>query len=117
MCDMGVAKCTTKGEKFQALRGYIHSANRGSIRKKCPEQHLNQANCLNLIVNAIAVWNTVYMQAAVQHLRQNGQIISEEYLEHLAPVRYEHINIFGKYSFDRPSQLTDEGLRPLLIKS
>jgi len=106
-----------KGEKFHALRGHIHSANRGSIRKKYPEQHLNQANCLNLIVNAVAVWNTVYMQVAIQHLQQSGQDISETDLERLSPVRYEHINIFGKYSFDTPSVLTDEGLRPLVVQN
>lgn len=104
-----------KSEKFHDLRAHIHSANRGKIRKKYPEQHLNQANCLNLIVNAIVVWNTVYMQVAIQHLRNSGYEINEADLEHLSPVRYEHINVFGKYSFEAPSVLTDEGLRPLLI--
>lgn len=105
-----------KSEKFHQLRGHIHSANRGKIRKKYPQEHLNQANCLNLIVNAVAVWNTVYMQAAIQHLQNSGQDISDADLERLSPVRYEHINVFGKYSFERPSVLTDEGLRPLVVK-
>jgi TnpA family transposase len=105
-----------KSEKFHQLRGHIHSANRGSIRKKYPEQHLNQANCLNLVVNAVAVWNTVYMQAAIQHLRQTGMEISEDELARLSPVRFEHINVYGKYSFDRPQFLNDEGLRPLMTK-
>jgi len=103
-----------KGEKFHALRSHIHSANRGFIRKKYPEDHLNQANCLNLVVNAIAVWNTVYMQAAIQHLRLSGQEISEDELARLSPVRYEHINIYGKYSFDISETLTNNGLRPLV---
>lgn len=101
-----------KTEKFHALRAHIHSANRGFIRKKYPEEHLNQANCLNLVVNAIAVWNTVYMQAATQHLRNSGQEISEDELTSLSPVRYEHINIYGKYSFDISEALTNNGLRP-----
>lgn len=105
-----------KSEKFHDLRGHIHSANRGKLRKKYPEQHLNQANCLNLIVNAVAVWNTVYMQSAIQHLQNTGQELSETDFEHLSPVRYEHINVFGKYSFDSPSVLTDAGLRPLVVK-
>jgi TnpA family transposase len=104
-----------KSENFHALRGHIHSANRGKIRKPYPDQHLNQANCLNLIVNAVAVWNTVYMQSAIQHL-QKTHAIAEADLERLSPVRYEHINVFGKYSFDTPSELNDEGLRPLIIK-
>jgi len=104
-----------KGEKFHALRAHIHSANRGLIRKKYPEEHLNQANCLNLVVNAIAVWNTVYMQAAIQHLRTSGQQISEDELAGLSPVRYEHINVYGKYSFDIAESLSHDGLRPLVV--
>ena len=104
-----------KSENFHALRGHIHSANRGKIRKPYPDQHLNQANCLNLIVNAVAVWNTVYMQSAIHHLQKTHDI-AEADLERLSPVRYEHINVFGKYSFDTPSALNDEGLRPLIIK-
>lgn len=85
------------------------------MRKKFPEEHLNQANCLNLVVNAIAVWNTVYMQAALHYLRQSGHVISEDDLVHLSPVRFEHINIYGKYSFDISEPLAEDGLRPLAI--
>jgi TnpA family transposase len=106
-----------KGEKLHALRSHIHSANRGRIRKKYPEEHLNQANCLNLIVNAVIVWNTVYMQVAIQHLRQMGQTITEEELAQLSPVRFEHINVYGKYSFDLTGPLTEAGLRPLVSSS
>ncbi|RMG75537.1 MAG: hypothetical protein D6711_06320 [Chloroflexi bacterium] len=81
------------------------------------DTQLNQANCLNLIVNAVAVWNTVYMQAAIQYLQSTGQEISEAELERLSHVRYEHINVFGKHSFERPSVLTDDGLRPLVVKN
>jgi TnpA family transposase len=101
-----------KGEKLHALRGYIHEASRGQIRKKFPEEHLNQANCLNLIVNAVIVWNTVYMQAAIAHLRQSGQEISQEALSQLSPVRFEHINVHGKYTFEFSEPLTEAGLRP-----
>jgi len=110
-----IASQLNKGEKLHALRGHIHSANRGMIRKKYPEAHLNQANCLNLIVNAVIVWNTVYMQAAVEHLRLTGQQITEDELSHLSPVRFEHINVHGKYSFDISGPLDANGLRRLLI--
>jgi TnpA family transposase len=110
-----IATQLNKGEKLHALRAYIHSANRGMIRKKYPEQHLNQANCLNLIVNAIIVWNTVYMQAAVAHLRETGQEITDEDLSQLSPVRFEHINVHGKYSFDISVPLDENGLRPLSL--
>lgn len=102
-----------KGEKLHALRAHLHSANRGRIRKKYPEDHINQANCLNLITNVITVWNTVYMQAALDYLKQHGHEISDEDLTHLSPARFEHINIYGKYSFDISVGLNIGGLRPL----
>lgn len=103
-----------KGEKLHTLRAYLHSANRGRIRKKYPDEHLNQAHCLNLITNAITVWNTVYMQVAIDHLRGRGQEITDEDLVHLSPARFEHINIHGKYSFDISVPLSNGGLRPLV---
>lgn len=103
-----------KGEKLHTLRAYLHSANRGRIRKKYPDEHINQANCLNLITNAITVWNTVYMQVAIDHLRERGQEITDEDLVHLSPARFEHINIHGKYSFDISVPLSNGGLRPLV---
>ena len=102
-----------KGEKLHALRAHLFSANRGRIHKKYPDDPLNQANCLNLIINAIITWNTVYMQAAIDHLQQQGQMISENDLAQLSPVRFEHINIHGKYSFDISVPLLHNGLRPL----
>lgn len=103
-----------KGEKMHTLRGHLHSANRGRIRKKYPQEHLNQANCLNLITNAITVWNTVYMQSAIEHLKAQGEEISEEELSHLSPARFEHINIYGKFSFEISVPLSNDGLRPLV---
>jgi len=102
-----------KGEKLHTLRAHLHSANRGRIRKKYPEEHLNQANCLNLITNAITVWNTVYMQAAIDHLKAQGEEIAEEDLIHLSPARFEHINMYGKFSFEISVPLSNAGLRPL----
>jgi len=101
-----------KGEKLHTLRAHLHSANRGRIRKKYPLEHLNQANCLNLITNAITVWNTVYMQAAIEHLKAQGHEITEEALSHLSPARFEHINIYGKFSFEISVPLSNRGLRP-----
>jgi TnpA family transposase len=49
------------------------------------EQH-NSASGLNLVVAAIILWNTVYLAKAIAHLKQQGEVIPEEYLKHLSPV-------------------------------
>ena len=43
-------------------------ANNGHLRYRRGEALAHQASCLNLVTNAVMVWNTVYMAAAVEQL-------------------------------------------------
>lgn len=102
-----------KGEALHALRKFLFVANEAQIRKRHAEDQLNQAACLNLVTNVVVVWNTVYMWEAIRELRREGQQIVEEDLKHLSPARYEHLNVFGKYSFPVREELERKQLRPL----
>lgn len=64
------------------------------------EDQLNQAARLNLVANSVAVWNTVYLQAALEQLKCKGYEINEDHVKHLSPARSKHINIYGKYYFN-----------------
>lgn len=87
--------------------------NKGQIRKQQPDELVNLAGCLNLVSNAMIVWNTVYLQAAIEGLRRQGEDITEADLVHLSPVRFRHINRYGKFRFDLGDYLAPSGLRPL----
>jgi TnpA family transposase len=100
-----------KGEALHALRRFLVIAHEGTLRRKDEDNQQNQAGCLNLLTNAVVVWNTVYMQAAIAQLRQEGFPVHDEDLAHLSPARYEHINPYGKYSFIL--ELEPDQLRPL----
>ena len=102
-----------KGELLHALRRYLFIANEGQIRKRQPDEQLNQAACLNLVTNAVVVWNTVYMWEVIRQLKEEGFKIEEEDLKHLSPARFEHINVYGKYSFPVKETLVRQGLREL----
>ena len=41
-------------------------ANKGHLRYRRGEALAHQTSCLNLVTNAVIVWNTVYMAAAVE---------------------------------------------------
>ena len=69
------------------------------MRRGQPEDQANQANCLNLVTNAVIVWNTVYMGAVIDWLKSKGERIAPEDLAHLSPARYDHINPYGRYQF------------------
>ncbi|QJB50926.1 transposase [Escherichia coli] len=44
-----------------------------------------------------ALWNTVYMERAVDALKRKGVKINEQLLSHLSPLGWEHINLTGDY--------------------
>ena len=102
-----------KGEALHALRRDLFIANEGKIRRRDQEDQLNQAACLNLVVNAITVWNTVYMQAVLEQLKREGYEIKDEDVKNLSPARSEHINMYGKYYFNIEDGLKRKELREL----
>ena len=55
----------------------------------------HRASGLNLMVAAIILWNTVYLERAIGALRQQGRQVDEGLLKHVAPVHWNHINLTG----------------------
>jgi TnpA family transposase len=66
-----------------------------------------------LVVAAIVLWKTVYLERAVTALRQTGQIVPDETLTHLSPLMWEHINLTGDYHWRKDAGLRYSKLRPL----
>lgn len=89
-----------KGEALHSLRSHLCYANQGEIRGQSDEQLRNQVGCLNLVTNAIIVWNTVYIEKVVQQLQQEGRVLNGEDLMHIWPTRYAHVNVYGRYHFE-----------------
>jgi len=102
-----------KGEALHALRRYLFVANEAQIRKRYPDDQLNQAACLNLVTNAVVVWNTIYMWEALEQLKREGHQVDDADVNHLSLARYEHINVFGTYAFPVKEEFSRRALRPL----
>lgn len=82
------------------------------MREQQDEQLHNQVGCLNLVTNAVVVWNTVYIEQVVQQLKQEGQFPGDEVLKQIWPTRHAHINIYGRHHFNqdqigKPMQLRE----------
>ena len=73
----------------------------------------HQALCLNLVTNAVIVWNTVYMAAVVDQLKKEGYPVHESDLAHVWPTQYAHLNVYGKYHFNVEEVRGRKGLHPL----
>jgi TnpA family transposase len=72
-----------KGEKLHDLRKFLFFAREGVVSQKYEDGQANQAGCLNLLTNAVIVWNTVYMQTALEAIRQEGYPVQEKDLPSL----------------------------------
>ncbi len=69
----------------------------GEIRDRKPENQSYRASVLTLLTAAISLWNTVYMERAIDALKRKGLKINEQLLSHLSPLAWEHINLTGDY--------------------
>ncbi len=84
-----------KGEAKNALARAVFLNRLGEIRDRSFENQRYRASGLNLVVAAIVLWNTVYLERAIQALRDSGKDIDENLLPHLSPLGWEHINLTG----------------------
>ena len=88
-------------------------ANKGQLRRKRGDELVNQASCLNLVTNAVILWNTVYLAEAVAQLKREGYPVNESDLAHIWPTRYAHLNVYGRYHCNIEEARERKGLRPL----
>jgi TnpA family transposase len=106
-----------KGEAKNALARAVFLNRLGEIRDRSFENQRYRASGLNLAVAAITLWNTVYLDRAIQSLRDSGQPIDEELLPHISPLGWEHINLTGDYIWQQ-NKLVEQGkFRPLRMPS
>src|ERR1700681_1589619 len=60
-----------KGEARNALARAVFFNRLGELRDRTHENQRHRASGLNLVVAAIVLWNTVYLERAVAAIRQN----------------------------------------------
>ena len=101
-----------KGESFHALRSEINFANQGKLRARTADNQDLQGECLTLLANAVSCWNTVYTQAALEHIRRRRPI-EDQYVARLSTATHKHINLYGQYNFTDPATPPDGLLRQL----
>ncbi len=88
-----------KGEARNALARAVFLCRLGEIRDPSFEQQRYRASGLTLVTAAIALWNTVYIERAVQAFSSDGQTVDPALLKYLSPLGWEHINLTGDYQW------------------
>lgn len=64
------------------------------------QSQLQKASALNLIINAINIWNTLYLEKVINYKESIGEYIDYNLISHISPLGWEYINILGKYNFN-----------------
>jgi len=102
-----------RGEGRHGLSRIVFHSKRGELRQRYREGQEDQLGALDLVVNMIVLWNTLYMLAAIDQLRAEGYPVLDEDIPHLSPHVHDHINMLGRYSFSIPESVSRDELRPL----
>lgn len=102
-----------KGEAKNALARALFLNRLGEVRDRSFENQRYRASGLNLVVAAIVLWNTVYLERAVQALRDSGKTIDDTLLRHLSPLGWEHVNLTGDYIWRQSKEVEQGNFRPL----
>lgn len=101
-----------KGEARNALARAVYFHRLGEIRDRSYENQRYRASGLNLVVAAITLWNTVYLERAVSALRDQGPV-DDSLLQHLTPLGWDHINLTGDYIWHSNKRVAKGRFRPL----
>jgi len=109
-----VRRGLNQGEAVHSLQRALSTIGQaGEMRERTLTDQQNQARCLTFLVSVISAWNTVYLDKAVSTLAAEGITVPEEYLRHVSPIGWHHINFLGKYEFDLSHPYSLNNLRPL----
>lgn len=97
-------------EARHRLARKIFFGQRGELRQHYREGMEDQLGALGLALNAVVLFNSIYIDAAVKQLAADGFPVTDELLARLSPLQFDHINFLGRYAFTRPPT---PGLRQL----
>ncbi|EFE85439.1 transposase for transposon [Streptomyces albidoflavus] len=101
-------------EGRHALARKIFHGRAGQLYQRYQDGMEDQIGALGYVLNALVLFNTRYMDAAVTQLRADGFDVRDEDVARLSPFVRHHVNVLGRYSFQLPD--LPGGLRPLRDK-
>ncbi|MGF6766205.1 hypothetical protein P3T24_006551 [Paraburkholderia sp. GAS33] len=84
----------------------------GEIPDRSYESQRYRTSGLNLLVAALTLWNTVYLERSMAALRQQREI-DNRLIPHVAPLGWNHINMTGDYVWHASKRVTKGRFRRL----
>jgi len=97
-----VQRALNRGESYHKLRRAISYGNFGKLRFKTEQDQNIWGECSRLIANCIIYYNASILSNMLVYKETNGQ--DSDVLKHISPVAWQHINFYGRYSFNTSSE-------------
>ena len=102
-----------RGEGRHSVARAVFFGKRGELRRRYKEGQEDQLGALGLVVNAIVLWNTRYMDAVLSKLQADGDAIADADARRLSPLVHKHLNFLDRYHFSLPGDVRGGVLREL----
>ncbi|MEU7898602.1 Tn3 family transposase [Nonomuraea sp. NPDC049152] len=84
------------------LARHIFHGRKGELHQAYRDGQEDQLGALGLVLNCVTLWNTVYLDRALDVLRAQDYPVLDEDVARLSAYVRKHINVHGHYSFQLP---------------
>jgi Tn3 transposase DDE domain len=113
-----IHRLLSRGERRNSLARDVFRGQRGQIQRHYQVGQENQLGSLGIVINVIVLWQTVYTQAALDHLAVSGYPLDPADVARLTSLGHPTINLDGRYrTTGRPpatNRLTQDPV-PILV--
>jgi len=102
-----VQKALNRGEEYHQLKRHIFYVHGGKFRVHTIQEQQVIANCTHLIANVIIYYNTWLLSQLLEKYEKEGNTEALEKVKKIAPIAWQHINVYGTYKFIVPPNPID----------
>ena len=90
-----------KSEEMHALARQVAYGKQGKISARDLQAQLNTSNCLTIIMACIIYWQAKEISRVIQECDPEAANIDLSLLEHISPIGWENIILYGEYVLNR----------------
>ena len=90
-----------KVEQLHALARDVYYGRRGRINARELNEQINACSCLTLILACIIYWQAKEISRVVDSCRPEENGIDTSLLEHISPIEWDNVVLYGDYVINR----------------
>jgi TnpA family transposase len=90
-----------KVEQLHALARDVYYGRRGRINARELHEQMNSCSCLTLILACVIYWQAKEISRVVRWCQREDDKIDVALLEHVSPIEWDNVILYGQYVLDR----------------